>query len=332
MSRVSVLVAVYNAERYLPQCLDSLGRQTLSDIQVVCVDDASTDSSLSILNQYAAGDSRFLILHQTENTGQAVARNHALQYTTGDFVAMLDADDYFSPDALQKAVEVADSHPQTDAVLFHLVEHNEDTGTDTPYTLRTDRTLLNGREALRLSLDWSIHGLYLVRAELHKRYPFDTTCRLYSDDNTTRLHYLHSREVRFCDGTYFYRKHASSCTNTVSINHFLYMEANLSMKRQLEAEHVDQDILDLYERHRWLNFVGQYWYYYCHRDVFRPQRTRIFARMQAILPTIERRRLPLALRCKLGHMPFHSFRLFRLQADFYFRLRHWLSPASEHVE
>ena len=64
MIKVTVLVAVYNASCYLPACLDSLARQTLRDIQVVCVDDASTDDSLTLLQSYAAVDDRFAVAHE----------------------------------------------------------------------------------------------------------------------------------------------------------------------------------------------------------------------------------------------------------------------------
>ena len=74
MPKVSVLVAVYNAKQWLPQSLGSLLSQTLQDIQVICVDDCSTDGSLTILNDYASRDQRFEVIHLEENQGQARAR------------------------------------------------------------------------------------------------------------------------------------------------------------------------------------------------------------------------------------------------------------------
>ena len=75
MPKVTVLVAVYNAERFLPQCLDSLLAQTMSDFQVICIDDASTDRSLQVLNTYALRDLRIEVVRLLENRGQAHARN-----------------------------------------------------------------------------------------------------------------------------------------------------------------------------------------------------------------------------------------------------------------
>ena len=84
MPKVSVLTAVYNSEKYLRTCLDSLLAQTLSDAEFICIDDGSTDSSLSILQAYAQQDCRFRILHFAENRGMAIARNEALKVAKGE--------------------------------------------------------------------------------------------------------------------------------------------------------------------------------------------------------------------------------------------------------
>ena len=107
MPKVTVLVAVYNAERFLPQCLDSLLAQTMSDFQVICIDDASTDRSLQVLNTYALRDLRIEVVRLLENRGQAHARNEGLKQAEGDIVCMLDADDWLSADALERLVPQA---------------------------------------------------------------------------------------------------------------------------------------------------------------------------------------------------------------------------------
>lgn len=223
MTKVTVLVAVYNASRYLPACLDSLARQTLHDIQVVCVDDASTDDSLSILQSYAAVDERFVVLHLEQNQGQAFARNMALQQARGELVCFLDADDWFEPGALACAVEAFEANEGTDAVLFDVsMDYADHTET---YTMPAFE-VLSGDEAFRMSLTWQIHGVYMVRTSIHLRYPYDTTCKAYSDDNSTRLHFLASRQVRRCAGVYHYRQHASSVTHAVSVRRYDYLRAN----------------------------------------------------------------------------------------------------------
>ena len=89
MARVSVVIPVYNIERHLRQCLDSVAGQTLRDIEIICVDDGSTDDSPKILADYASKDSRFQIITQP-NAGPGVARNTGMAQATGEYLIFLD--------------------------------------------------------------------------------------------------------------------------------------------------------------------------------------------------------------------------------------------------
>ena len=329
MPKVTILVAVYNAERYLAQCLDSLCQQTLRDIQIVCIDDCSTDRSPQILREYAARDSRIVCLRTPVNSGQAVARNLGLTVATGAFTTMLDSDDWLSTDALQQAVEAFDN--ETDAVLFRLMMYDEGTKQATDYENRTEKRTFSGNEAFELSLTWRIHGLYVVRTDLHKRYPYDTTCKLYSDDNTTRMHFLHARQVKMCGGQYFYRQHAASSTKACSMRRFDYMEANWSMTRQLKREIGEGNVSDanrvmrLYETHRWENLVGIYGYLWKHRRQFSSEECQIvLERMHNMLNTFHPKQIDRRLRYKPGFWYMRNFALFRLQLKVYFALKKWL--------
>ena len=323
MAKVTVLTAVYNAERYLRPCLNSLKNQTLTDCQFICIDDCSTDSSYAILQEYAQADKRFQVLRTPVNSGQAKARNLGIQFAAGKYIAMLDADDWYAPDALEQACRTLEEKG-AECVVMELVLHYEEDGREELYLNRSNQTEWSGEEAFRLSLDWSLHGVYVATANLYKRFPYDDSCRLYSDDNTTRLHYLNSIKVVLSKGRYYYRKHAASMTTACSIRRFDYMSANLSMKRQLEALPLadKQGILDFYERHRWLNIVDSYWYYRQHHDAFKANEHQeiqtLFTRM---LQTIEFHRIPWSLKAKLGYYPFRSYRAFCFWENLYFRLR-----------
>lgn len=93
--KISIIIPVYNMEDYLYDCLNSVVNQTLKDIEFICVDDGSTDSSLSILHEYAYNDSRVIILTQ-ENQGAGVARNTGLDIATGEYIAFMDPDDFYN--------------------------------------------------------------------------------------------------------------------------------------------------------------------------------------------------------------------------------------------
>ena len=96
-TKVSVILPVYNVSDYLRQCMDSIVGQTLKDIEIICVDDGSTDDSLAILKEYEAKDQRVKVIQQA-NAGAGAARNKGLEIATGEYLSFLDSDDFFEPD------------------------------------------------------------------------------------------------------------------------------------------------------------------------------------------------------------------------------------------
>lgn len=97
---ISVIVPVYNVEKYLEECLDSIQNQTYSDIEVILVNDGSLDNSKDICEKYCKEDNRFKLINQA-NQGQSVARNHGVAASTGEFIAFVDSDDIIRQDYLE---------------------------------------------------------------------------------------------------------------------------------------------------------------------------------------------------------------------------------------
>ena len=329
MPEIAVLIAAYNAALTLPECLDSLSRQTLKAFQVICVDDCSTDDTLDLLHQRAAEDARFIVLQTPLNSGQAVARNLALEQVTAPYVCMLDADDWLSPDALQSAVDAFHAHPLADCIVFRLHRVFPD-GREEVWPLPhacENGSPFSGKEAFDYCMNgWQLHGLYAVRTSLHRQIPFDTATRLYSDDNTSRLHYLHSREVRACDGIYYYRQHEESMTSSFNIHRFDFMEANLSLLFALQKEDIPRATLQRFEGHRWLTFITCYRLYLNHLDELSPDDcASLHKRFTTVLHTFRPSRLPLCYRWKPGYWLTLSLRRFDLQQRLYLwasRLKH----------
>ena len=114
--KVSVIIPVYNVEKYLRQCMDSICGQTLTNIEILCVDDGSTDGSGKILEEYAAKDSRICVLYQ-QNKGAGAARNYGLREAKGEFLSFLDSDDFFEPDMLKEACKSMEQY-EADFVVF----------------------------------------------------------------------------------------------------------------------------------------------------------------------------------------------------------------------
>jgi glycosyltransferase involved in cell wall biosynthesis len=114
---VSVIVPVYNAEKHLVRCLDSLVSQTLHDIEILCVNDGSTDTSDIILDEYVQKDSRVFVFNQ-ENKGPGEARNTALDNAQGKYILFCDADDTLEPDAASECLETMETN-RVDIVIFN---------------------------------------------------------------------------------------------------------------------------------------------------------------------------------------------------------------------
>ncbi len=109
--KISVIIPVYNVEKYLKKCLDSLINQTFKDVEIICIDDGSTDNCLNILNDYAAQDDRIIVLHQ-ENQGPGAARNNGLRIAKGEYISFVDPDDCVNIDfykTLYKEAKESDS-------------------------------------------------------------------------------------------------------------------------------------------------------------------------------------------------------------------------------
>ncbi len=100
MPIISVIIPVYNVEKYLSRCLRSVLNQTLLNIEIICVNDGSTDGSLNILQKYAQMDRRIIVLDQ-ENQGQGVARNNAMKIAKGEYIAFVDSDDWLDSNMLE---------------------------------------------------------------------------------------------------------------------------------------------------------------------------------------------------------------------------------------
>lgn len=122
--KVSVIVPVYNGEKYLAQCMDSIIGQTLKEIEIICVDDGSVDSSVEILESYARKDKRIKVIRQ-KNAGAGAARNTGLAQAKGEYLSFLDADDFFEPDMLACAYQKA-KEQNAQILVFGSDQYRED--------------------------------------------------------------------------------------------------------------------------------------------------------------------------------------------------------------
>lgn len=123
--KISVIVPVYNVEKYLDQCIQSIIHQTYINLEIILVDDGSTDQSGSICDKYAGMDQRIKVIHK-ENGGLSSTRNKGFQFATGDYVLFIDSDDFYEKkDGIEILVQSISNNP-VDILNFHLKKYNED--------------------------------------------------------------------------------------------------------------------------------------------------------------------------------------------------------------
>ena len=133
---ISIIMPVYNCEKYLKECLDSLLEQTLKDIEIICIDDESTDNSYQILCDYKAKDKRIKIYKQ-KHSNAGNARNIGIQKSRGEYLLFLDSDDFFEKDLCSKTYNAAHSN-DIDILLFGAYKYDNETKEKTKYTSLLD--------------------------------------------------------------------------------------------------------------------------------------------------------------------------------------------------
>lgn len=161
MPQVSVIIPVYNVEPYLDEALQSVLGQSLTDLEVIAVDDGSTDGSLAILQRYAARDSRVKVFSQT-NQGQSAARNAALQHAHGKYLYFMDSDDSIKPGALQRCYDYI-TDTGADFIFFDADTVYEEGASPIPWdycrtSLCQPYHAYQGEPLLRLMLDTGKHS------------------------------------------------------------------------------------------------------------------------------------------------------------------------------
>ena len=305
----------------------------MRDIQIICIDDCSTDQSPQILADYAQRDARITLLRTPHNSGQAAARNLGLQIATGEFTTFVDSDDWLAPDALEQVLEALAQNPANDCAVMRLIKYYPDDGHEVEHPLHTGgKEALTGEEAFMLSLDnWAIHGVYVVRTTLHKRFPYDASSILYTDDHVTHLHYLNARRVVMCQGRYYYRQNPASTTRACSMRRFACLEADLNKRRAIEAEaaqghipHHAAEALRLCETQRWCNMIGSYLFLLDNKAHFTPaERREVLQRMARVLPTFSRSLITWRIKLHPFYWPFHSFAMLRVQWWLLHKWRTW---------
>ena len=246
--KVSVVVPIYNMEKYLCQCLDSIVSQTLRDIEIICVDDGSTDSSSKLLADFAAKDPRVLVIRQ-QRQGVSAARNAGIARARGQYLSILDADDYFHLDMLEHAYFRA-AEMDADICIFMAEEYNETTGQTYPMSWWPRRHWLPEKEVFssrdiedrifNITSGWAWDKLF--RRSMIRKHGIT-----FQNQRTTN-------DARFVFMAYALAERICLCENAIAI-HRVGRTSALSMTREQSWDCFYKAFLSLEEK---LKEAGQY--------------------------------------------------------------------------
>lgn len=228
---ISVIIPVYNVQPYLKQCIESIINQTYKNLEIILVDDGSTDESGSICDSYALQDKRIRVIHQ-ENMGLSSARNTGIDSANGDFISFIDSDDYVDPDLYQilhdKVVEY-----NLDIISFRS-SINKGGKLYTPKRYKGEFTIYQGKEILENALkndDVCVWNKLYKRSVIGNiRFPVG---RVFEDTATNYLFMNHAyRYAHYNKALHIYRKRAGSiCAD--GLNYKKRYDFFLAYKEQL---------------------------------------------------------------------------------------------------
>ncbi|MBR3386036.1 glycosyltransferase [Candidatus Saccharibacteria bacterium] len=191
--KVSIIVPIYNVAKYLPTCLDSILRQTYSNLEIILVDDGSTDNSGQIADDYAAKDSRIIVLHQS-NSGQSAARNAGLAKASGDYISFIDGDDEIKPSFISELLSAYSDSTSISVCGIHYKRLRTHSATDVYISPLRQRRPHESKKAYILYLLATDGRMYssvnkLYRAKYALKCHFDTRLN-FAEDTKFVLDYL----------------------------------------------------------------------------------------------------------------------------------------------
>ncbi|MGI2134131.1 glycosyltransferase family 2 protein [Shewanella baltica] len=224
--KVSIIIAAYNAEKYIDECLLSIVNSSYKNIEVIVVDDGSIDNTPALLSCYTSSDSR-VIAFRKENGGASSARNFALKYCTGSLIAIVDADDFIAKDSIEILVNTF-KEKQCDIALYEVFLFTNKNKVQ-KFKKSIGRIDLSNIEALKLSLDWDITTLGIYKRELFNNVSFYET-NIHGDEFTSRKLFYNANKISLTEAKYFYRINEESVSRKFSLSKFGILNNQILIK------------------------------------------------------------------------------------------------------
>ena len=214
---VSVIIPVFNTAGYMARCLDSVCGQTYTNLEIICVDDGSTDATPAILAEYASRDSRIRVISQ-QNAGVSAARNNATAQARGEWVFYVDSDDWLEPDILEKVVALIE--PEVDVVSHSVVMEWEDgaapaPGTNPYFTRHEETAVLPCTPESSAHLNRAVWGKLWRRSVIMEHGVHSPVGLRHEDDAFFYFFMRHCRKIALCPAVgYHYLQRGTSFMNS----------------------------------------------------------------------------------------------------------------------
>lgn len=205
MVRISIIVPVYNGEKHLSECIQSILDQSFTDIEVIVINDGSTDGSLSLIKRYAQNDSRIVVINQ-KNKGVSAARNAGLSKARGDYIMFVDADDYIArKDALELLIDFAKENGNPEVVCFRRVGDTRGRKAPSGYSKLNDSII--GRMIVDETINTLWDKLYKKSIIKENSIKFPVGIRMAEDLLFNVQYFREAKTIGFFDEElYYYRE------------------------------------------------------------------------------------------------------------------------------
>jgi glycosyltransferase involved in cell wall biosynthesis len=311
--KVSVIIPIYNTDAYLSEALDSICNQTLKELEIILINDGSTDKSQNIIEEYAVRDSR-IQWHIQPNQGQGVARNHGLQYATGEYIYFMDSDDILDTTALQQCYDACEQK-KLDFVFF-----DAETIMETPAYLpdynrknKINDKIWKGTELLEYELNQYIFSapcwLCFTRHSFIRKYFTGFPVSSHEDHIFVIQIHLYAQRVAYINQTFFKRRVRPNST----------MTNNFSMRDIEGYSVICSKMLSLRQQHpEWTSIIDKYLWQTLNAIIWNAHRMTFLEKIETV--------------CRFRRLSFNQYITFRHWLVFWFKRSHNFSQKNKKKE
>lgn len=261
-TKVSVVIPVYNTSNYLRECLDSVINQTLRDIEIICINDGSTDNCLEILKMYAAQDNRIKIIDK-QNEGAGAARNDGVKFISGEYLLFLDSDDFLELNALEVLYNQI-INDKSDIIFYNIncvIDNSRISFIDAVgvYKTRFHSSSFETKEAYDILYDANALPFKMYKTNIWTNNNIQYTNHAFGEDSLPFFEFLaQCNRISICDKPLlYYRKHQNSATANMQNNIDDLFDIFYLCEKSILCKKNGEKIISSYLNNRIRSFV--YW-------------------------------------------------------------------------